>query len=147
MPNGRDHKSYDDYGPHEYPNAPHSTSDCRFGCGCWAGPTMSGGPPGISPFGHCPNNPKDGQKKGNYDYEDCVNGRIAKLENQLFRAQKATEILEKSKKGTKANLAKRMNEAEEKVDRLIRMLSKAHDSISDTAKKICEEISDTLEFV
>ena len=38
-----------DYGKHD------GTEDCRFGCGCWAGPCRSGGP--VNPFGACPNNP------------------------------------------------------------------------------------------
>lgn len=32
----------------------HGTSDCRNGCGCWAGPSRSGGPDGLDPFGACP---------------------------------------------------------------------------------------------
>jgi hypothetical protein len=50
--------------PHDYPGAPANnppgeafTSDCRHGCGCWAGPTRSGGPEGIDPFGDCPRHP------------------------------------------------------------------------------------------
>ena len=39
-----------DYGDHD------GTEDCRYGCGCWAGPTRSGGP--VNPFGPCPRNPK-----------------------------------------------------------------------------------------
>jgi len=34
------------------------TSDCEYNCGCWMGPSRSGGPNGIDPFGKCPNNPK-----------------------------------------------------------------------------------------
>lgn len=50
--------------PHVYPGSPgHDpkdpgdcyTSDCSNGCGCWAGPSRSGGPDGIDPFGECPN--------------------------------------------------------------------------------------------
>lgn len=32
------------------------TSDCEYGCKCWMGQARSGGPPGIDPFGECPNN-------------------------------------------------------------------------------------------
>lgn len=32
----------------------HGTSDCANGCGCWAGPSRSGGPDGIDPLGACP---------------------------------------------------------------------------------------------
>ena len=31
------------------------TSDCKYGCGCWMGPSRSGGP--VDPGGRCPNNP------------------------------------------------------------------------------------------
>lgn len=48
------------FGPHSYPGAPRKgepgwTSDCGFGCKCWAGPSNSGGP--VDPFGPCPHNP------------------------------------------------------------------------------------------
>lgn len=43
------------FGPHHYPDAPDGTSDCKYGCGCWAGPHNSGGP--VDPFGACPKNP------------------------------------------------------------------------------------------
>lgn len=39
----------------------HGTSDCANGCGCWAGPSRSGGPDGVDPFGACPN-AGDGKK-------------------------------------------------------------------------------------
>jgi hypothetical protein len=43
------------FGHHKY--ADHDgTSDCGYGCGCWMGPTRSGGE--VDPFGACPNNPK-----------------------------------------------------------------------------------------
>ena len=43
------------FGPHKY--ADHDgTSDCQYGCGCWMGPSRSGGP--VNPFGACPKNPK-----------------------------------------------------------------------------------------
>jgi hypothetical protein len=32
------------------------TSDCSYGCGCWMGPSASGGP--VDPFGPCPRNPR-----------------------------------------------------------------------------------------
>ncbi len=43
-------------GGHRYPLAPSRTSDCAYGCGCWAGPYGSGGPRGINPLGRCPKN-------------------------------------------------------------------------------------------
>ena len=41
------------FGPHGYTHD--GTSDCSHGCGCWAGPTRSGGP--VNPLGPCPLNP------------------------------------------------------------------------------------------
>lgn len=43
------------FGHHDYWDY-QGTNDCRFSCGCWMGPTASGGP--INPFGPCPNNKK-----------------------------------------------------------------------------------------
>ena len=34
------------------------TVDCKYGCGCSMGPWKSSGPPGVDPWGPCPNNPK-----------------------------------------------------------------------------------------
>jgi hypothetical protein len=48
------------YGPHDY-GAEDSTQDCTHGCGCWAGPSRSGGP--VDPFGLCPSNPKESNGK------------------------------------------------------------------------------------
>jgi len=43
------------FGKHKY--ADHDgTSDCEYGCGCWMGPSRSGGK--VDPFGPCPNNSK-----------------------------------------------------------------------------------------
>jgi len=118
MPNGRSHKSYDDYGPHKYPDHD-GRCDCEYGCGCWTSDAMSGSPVGISPFGHCPNNPLDGQKQsGNNDYEDCVNGRIQKLESELYTAKQSVELVEEAKKGTKIDLVKRLEQAENRVANL-----------------------------
>jgi hypothetical protein len=50
--------SPDNFGPHFYPGiATDSTSDCKYGCGCWMGSFRSDGPEGIDPFGLCPKNP------------------------------------------------------------------------------------------
>lgn len=43
--------------PHNYPERPDRTSDCKHGCGCWAGPSRSGGPDGVDPLGDCPAHP------------------------------------------------------------------------------------------
>jgi hypothetical protein len=42
------------FGDHDYGYG-YGTSDCKYGCGCWMGPTRSGGP--VNPFGKCPKNP------------------------------------------------------------------------------------------
>lgn len=51
---------------HKYPGAPgHNpddpgdcfTSNCEYGCGAWCGPSRSGAPDGIDPFGNCPKHP------------------------------------------------------------------------------------------
>ncbi|NQV00983.1 MAG: hypothetical protein HQ537_02595 [Parcubacteria group bacterium] len=137
MPNGRSHKSYDDYGPHAY--ADHDgTSDCEYRCGCWAGPARSGGPIGISPFGHCPNNPLDGQKQSNNnDYEDCVNGRIQKLESELYEAKQSVDVVERVRKGTKVDLIKRLDQAENRITNLEGILK----GIRDNAERIQESAS------
>lgn len=48
-------------GSHFYPGARDFsdvfTSDCEH-CKCWMGPSRSGGPEGVDPFGECPGNPK-----------------------------------------------------------------------------------------
>lgn len=41
--------------PHSYEED--GTSDCAHGCGGWAGPSRSGGPDGVDPFGECPAHP------------------------------------------------------------------------------------------
>ncbi len=91
MAKGRPHKKYNEYGPHNYSKdneLDRQYKRCIFGCGCWIGPSRSGGPPGLDPFGACPNNPKDGKRQpGNNDYEDVVNGRVAKLEEELAKAR------------------------------------------------------------
>lgn len=48
------------FGGHSY--APDGTSDCAHGCGCWCGPTRSGGPDGVDPMGACPKNPLSGNE-------------------------------------------------------------------------------------
>ena len=142
MPNGRSHKGYDDYGPHEY--ADHDgTSDCKHGCGCWAGPARSGGPTGISPFGHCPNNPFDGQKQsGNDDYEDCVNGRIQKLESELYEAKQSVKLVEQARKGTKVDLAKNLDQEKAIAAKLAHALGEAQNSIRAIDQKIQTTINE-----
>jgi hypothetical protein len=44
------------FGSHEWIGPEDATSDCKYGCGCWMGPSRSGGP--VNPWGACPNNRK-----------------------------------------------------------------------------------------
>jgi hypothetical protein len=85
MPNGHEHKKF---GGHHYPFAPDRTSDCEYGCGCWAGPNRSGGPGGLDPFGECPNNPEDGVRRGGeIDRDQVINDRIQELERKAAGAK------------------------------------------------------------
>lgn len=89
MPNG-----------HEYPAAPHNTSNCKHGCGCWAGPSRSGGPLGLEPIGgRCPNNLLDGEDlRPTVDYEQVVNDRIDLLRDRAISAEQAFNEVKPSKK-------------------------------------------------
>lgn len=121
----RNRKKYDDYGPHKYHEFKRGHGRC--GCGCWWGPVRSGGPTGIDPSGHCPENPLDGQRQaGEHDYEDCVSGRIEKLEKEIEKAQQFINIVERAKKGTKIDLVRRLDAAEKKIVGLISILCDTH---------------------
>lgn len=110
MPNGHGPK---EYGGHKY--AGHGgTSDCQYDCGCWMGPTNSGGPVGLDPFGTCPKNPTDGKLLGgNADYNHVVNQRIRNLEARLYQAEEQLKRVSPDKielaeelAATKAELAR-----------------------------------------
>lgn len=109
MPNGYERRKY---GQHSYPDRM-TTNDCANGCGCWAGPSRSGGPLGLDPLhGLCPKNPLDGKPfRGNDDYEDVVNQRIEALELRAVRAEEALKAVEPDK----MELAERLRKVEEKV--------------------------------
>ncbi len=96
MPNGHDTKK--EYGGHDYPSLG-GTSDCKYDCGCWMGPSNSGGPAGIDPFGTCPKNPKDGKLLGsNSDQSLVIEQRIRDL---TVRADQAEAALKLVSPGTK----------------------------------------------
>jgi hypothetical protein len=102
MPNGHSKK---EYGVHEYDDTG-GTSDCRFNCGCWAGPARSGGPIGLDPFGACPGNPVDGKLLGGKnDYENVVIYRIRDLESRLYKAEELLKRTSPSKAKLAAELA------------------------------------------
>ncbi len=87
-----------EYGPHKYPDQD-STNDCEHHCGCWAGPSSSGGPLGLDPLsGKCPRNPLDGTILGrNLDYEEVVRQRIADLERRAYIAETKLKAVEPEK--------------------------------------------------
>lgn len=58
------------------------------------------------------------------DYEDCVNGRIAKLEKKLYEANEAVETVQVAKESSKVSLIKRLNKAKRKVSLLVKTLTK-----------------------
>lgn len=107
MPNGHGPKKY---GPHQY--AEHGTSDCAFGCGCWAGDTRSGGPPGMDPLGACPKNPEDGKLLGGQqDIALVINQRIADLSSHLYQAQEKLKRVDP----TRLKLAEELGKVREEL--------------------------------
>ena len=118
MPNGHGPK---EYGEHQY--ADHDgTSDCKHGCGCWMGPTRSGGPTGLDPFGKCPNNPEDGKLLGrNADYDYVVTERIQDLSSRLYKAEDRLKRVKPSKVKLADELASVRKELFEKNQLLVKL--------------------------
>ncbi len=105
---------YKEYGRHDYDDHD-GTSDCKNGCGCWMGPSRSGGPLGIDPGGICPHNPVDGKRLGDKrDYEYVVLDRIASAER---RARDAEYRLAQTSPD-KISLAENLEKSEQAVRRL-----------------------------
>lgn len=140
MPNGHDYSK--EYGPHKYEDGP-GTYDCEHGCGCWAGPTRSGGPLGIDPlYGECPKNPKDGKLVGgDVDHEIVVERRIRALESTAFRGQEAMNELKRAKKGTKTNLVQRLGAAEVEINRLQGVLGELRGILESAHSKALKGLS------
>lgn len=125
MPNGYGHK---EYGEHEYDVG--GTSNCKHGCGCWMGPSNSGGPTGLDPFGKCPKNPTDGQLLGGKaDYDYVVTERIENLES---RCRKAEDRLEKVSPG-EAKLAEELASVKEKLAEKEQLLAELRHLIGTSA--------------
>ena len=62
------------------------------------GPSNSGGPTGLDPFGTCPNNSKDGKLLGgNADYDYVVTERIRDLSSRLYAAEESLKRVSPSK--------------------------------------------------
>ena len=96
MPNGLNLDI--EYGEHKYDDSLHHTSDCHHGCGCSMGPSNSGGPLGLDPFGECPGNPKSGTLlPGDDDYKTVVERRIKKLKERADQAESMLEQVEPGK--------------------------------------------------
>jgi hypothetical protein len=115
MPNGYD--TTREYGGHNYGENPQGTVDCKFGCGCSAGPTKSNGPLGLDPLGgECPNNPKSGQRlSGDGDYRVVVTRRIRGLEKAVYELRERAEKAEKRVGIKKSELADKLEVAEGKI--------------------------------
>jgi hypothetical protein len=124
-----------EYGPHKYPD-PDSTSDCKHGCGCWAGPNNSGGPLGLDPIsGECPNNPKNNIRLGgDGDYETVVERRIRNLERRAYDAETALKKVRPSKK----KLAEDLGAAQEKIYEQETFINKITALISERVKLLAE---------
>jgi len=76
------------------------------------GPTRSGGPIGLDPFGECPNNPEDEKRLGgDRDYRIIVERRIDDL---TTRASEAEGLLEQVEPGT-IELAKKLEDAQHQL--------------------------------
>lgn len=115
MPNGYD--TTRKYGGHDYGENPQGTVDCKFSCGCSAGPARSNGPLGLNPLGgECPNNPESGVRlTGDGDYRVVVTRRIRDLETKGFELQRRAEKAEKRVGIKKAELADKLEVAERKI--------------------------------
>ena len=116
MPNGLDYTK--EYGPHKYKDHD-GTSDCKHGCGCWAGPANSGGPVGLNPLnGECPGNPKDGNLiGGKSDYEIVVERRIRALESKLFKTRERADKAEKIAGSDKTELFNELEATKTKLEK------------------------------
>jgi len=139
MPNGHRKRPLSEFGKHDY--ADHGTLSCKYGCGCWAGSAMSGGPVGIDPFGQCHENVPDESR--DTDYEDLVNGRIDKLESEVYRLKEFEEIVIKSRENSKVNLVQENSEIRSKINRLSHFIHntfKEIDTLSDKHDKLRKEI-------
>uniref|UniRef100_A0A6M3L9S0 Uncharacterized protein n=1 Tax=viral metagenome TaxID=1070528 RepID=A0A6M3L9S0_9ZZZZ len=137
MPNGRDHRKYETYGNHNYPTAPHQTSDCSFNCGCWAGPSNSGGPAGVSPFGKCPCNYEKDRLDLNFDQnmEDFINGKISYLESEIYRLKKFEKVYNKSALDTKIRITEENNKLISQLRKIMCAVdshtTKGHDQLNE----------------
>lgn len=131
MPNG--HDTMREYGGHDYGENPQGTVNCKFGCGCWAGPARSGGPIGLDPLsGECPNNPLGVKRlEGKADYEIVVTRRIRGLEKSAYKWQERALKAEKRVGVKKSDLAEKLEVAEKKIE----ALKRAFQNIAEIAER------------
>jgi len=108
MPNGYDYGEQR-HGPHDYGDEP-GTHDCKHECGCWMGPSRSGGPAGVDQFDECPGNPLPGMSLGNLaaNTDFVITRRVRGI---LARMNTAEDRVRRTSK-TKTKLAERIRELE-----------------------------------
>ena len=137
MNDGRTHKSYNDYGGHQYSEG--HTGRCS--CGCRMQRHSSSGPIGVDPFGNCPDNPKDKQRQAeNHDYADLVNGRMAHLELRLKEASGAVKIVEQAEKSTNIDLVRQLEKSCQDIASLKMVLHQLESKLSEASSLIAKRI-------
>ncbi len=128
-----------EYGPHKY--AGHDgTLNCQHECGCWMGPSRSGGPIGLDPDGKCPGNPldnqllgghplgdrpktpSDGPRPGSIDLQYVVMERIARAESRCYHL---TELLVQT--NPNINLAEALKREKQKTAQLTARIKRIKD--------------------
>lgn len=129
MPNGNHERK--EYGPHKYEGE--GTSDCAYGCGCWMGPSRSGGPAGIDPFGACPGNPMDWKPLGGtQDREMVISQRIKDLERRADEAERKWKSVEPGAK----KLAREVERLMKKLYQQESIVRRVLEAVSPRRKKI-----------
>ncbi len=142
MPNGRSHLDYDiHFGLHDY--AKHDgTSDCKYGCRCWAGPSNSGGPAGIDPLGKCPNNVIGDISQPLQDLDqsqikdDFINSRIASLLRIKTESIKYQLIISEAKESSNEQLASALRNERQATVRLSRQVTRIKSAIDNLVNDI-----------
>ncbi len=121
-----------EYGGHKYSDMDR-THNCEHGCGCYAGPSSSGGPIGLDPIhGACPNNPADGERLGgNGDHALVVKDRIQDLSSRAYKA----EGLLKKVEPDKVQLAEELATVRVELAELKGFLTELHSRIQENLQK------------
>jgi len=116
--------SGNEYGPHEYEDRD-GTSDCRHGCGCWMGPSRSGGPSGLDPGGACPKNLVKGVFLGSFE-EDCQEVILQRITRAERRASEAERKLKDAAPGA-LQLGAKVRKQDIELARINKAVSDARD--------------------